>query len=116
MTVLVLSRTMADYATLFQLILAALTFVIIGMGFIVYIMILDERERKKLKTERISAATKVTPGNCPHYFGYLRQYPSEQPIPDECFGCMKAIQCINKQLPHETAENPSEIPETVQQD
>ena len=106
---------MADYATLFQLILAALTFVIVGMGFIVYLMVLGEREKKKLKAERISAATKVTPDNCPHYFGYLCQYPSDQPIPDECFGCIKAIQCINQPLPQTTADTPDEAAEPVQQ-
>ena len=106
---------MADYATLFQLILAALTFVIIGMGFIVYLMILSERERKRLKAERISAATKVTPDNCPHFFGYLCQYPSDQPIPDECFGCMKAIQCINHQPAQGATETPNEVAEPVQQ-
>ena len=113
---------MADYETLFQLILAALTFVIVGMGFIVYLMILGERGRKKLMAERMSAATKTTPDNCSHYFGYLGQYPTDQPIPDECFGCMKALQCINQQVPQdmtgadtqdETAEPEAE---TVQQD
>lgn len=88
---------MADLGTLFMLILTALTFVVIGMGFIVYIMIIGEREKKKLKAERIAAATMDTPENCPHYLGYLSEFPKDQPVPDECFGCMKAIQCVNGQ-------------------
>jgi len=106
------SRLMADYVTLFQLILAALTFVIIGMGFIVYLMIIGEREKKKLKAERISATTMDTPQSCPHYFGYLFGYPTNQPIPEECFGCMKAIDCINEQG---ATDNTTEVAEQAQQ-
>ena len=38
---------MADFGTLFTLILVALTFVVVGMCFIVYIMIIGEREKRK---------------------------------------------------------------------
>lgn len=107
---------MADYTTLLQLILIALMFVIIGMGLIAYhMMTTGERERKRLRAERISAATKVTPDNCLHYFGYLRQYPTDQPIPEECFGCIKAIQCINQKPRKETLDTPNEVIEQVQQ-
>lgn len=92
-----LVKRMADYTVLFELILAALTFVIIGMGFIVYLMLLSERGKKKLRAERVSASSKGTPDTCPHFFGYLFKYPTNQPVPDECFGCMKAIECIGGQ-------------------
>jgi type IV secretory pathway VirB10-like protein len=31
--------------------------------------------------------------DCPHRFGYLRTLPKKAPIPDECFGCSKLVQC-----------------------
>lgn len=31
---------------------------------------------------------------CPHKFGYLRTLPKNTPIPDECFGCPKILECL----------------------
>jgi len=31
---------------------------------------------------------------CPHKFGYLRGLPKSRPIPDECFGCSKIVECL----------------------
>ena len=31
---------------------------------------------------------------CPHKFGYLRTLPKNTPIPDECFGCSKILECL----------------------
>lgn len=89
---------MADFGTLFTLILVALTFVIVGMCFIVYIMIIGEREKKRPKVEAVSVDSQPKQqhaSGCAHSFGYLSHYPRNQPIPDECFGCMNAIQCVN---------------------
>jgi len=103
---------MADYTTLFTLILTALTFVIIGIIFIVYIIMIGEREKKKLQTnESSSVAEEETTQDCPHFFGYLSGYPLNEPIPDECFGCTKAIECVNEK----TTENTTEVEETPQQ-
>jgi len=86
---------MADFATLFTLILVALTFVIVGMCFIVYIMIIGERQ-KRMKAEGVPAPDEEFDEECPHNFGYLSGFPLNQPIPEECFGCVNAIQCMNQ--------------------
>jgi len=31
---------------------------------------------------------------CPHRFEYLRNLPKNSPIPDECFGCPKILECL----------------------
>jgi hypothetical protein len=36
---------------------------------------------------------KGSPG-CAHHFGYLRTLPRNTPIPDECFGCTKIMECF----------------------
>jgi len=32
--------------------------------------------------------------DCLHHFGYLRTLPKNAPIPDECFGCQKIVECL----------------------
>jgi len=32
--------------------------------------------------------------DCAHHFGYLRTFPKNSPIPDECFGCEKIVDCL----------------------
>jgi cytoskeletal protein RodZ len=32
--------------------------------------------------------------NCVHHFGYLKSRPRKKPVPDECFGCPKVLQCL----------------------
>lgn len=31
---------------------------------------------------------------CPHKFGYLSSLPKNTPIPNECFGCPKIVECL----------------------
>jgi hypothetical protein len=85
---------MADFGTLFTLILVALTFVIVGMCFIVYIMIIGERD-KRMRAEGVPNLDAEPEPGCPHHFGYLSGFPIDQPIPDECFGCLDAVQCMD---------------------
>jgi hypothetical protein len=33
--------------------------------------------------------------NCAHEFGYLKDLPRNTPVPDECFGCPKVMQCLS---------------------
>jgi len=107
---------MADYGVLFQLMLAALTFVIIGMFFIVYLMIIGEREKKKLRAMVSSVAAKrEAEHQCPHFFGYLSRYPINQPIPEECFGCVRAIECMNITNVVEQTTEEAELPLEQQQ-
>lgn len=39
--------------------------------------------------------------DCLHQFGYLRTLPKNAPIPDECFGCPKIVECLVKAKLHE---------------
>ncbi len=32
---------------------------------------------------------------CPHYFGYLKKLPKNLPIPDECLGCLRIVECLH---------------------
>jgi len=101
---------MADYGTLFLLILGALTFVIVGMLFIVYLMVIGEREKNKLRATMESFAKMETQG-CPHSFGYLSGHPQNEPVPEECFGCPKAIECKNGQ---KGTDNTTEVAEQTE--
>ena len=85
---------MADFGTLFSLTLVALAFVVVGVCFIVYIMILGEREKRKIAESGI-VPDEPMDFECQHSFGYLSGYPPDQPVPDECFGCPNAIKCMN---------------------
>ena len=35
---------------------------------------------------------------CLHYFGYLRERESGEPIPSECIECKKSVECMLKNL------------------
>ena len=85
---------MADFGLLFSLTLVALTFVVVGICFIVYIMIIGEREKRKL-AESGTLPEELLDEECPHHFGYLSGYPADQPVPEECFGCANTIACMN---------------------
>jgi hypothetical protein len=109
---------MADYATLFQLVLLALTFILVGMAFIVYMIMFGEKEKRGSKAIEAPSAESQEQPRCPHYFGYLGGYPMNRPIPDECFGCMNALNCMNQRPSENLGQNTPEIegvePETVQ--
>jgi len=64
-----------------------------------------ERERKlpSFKKEgpsnqksKTASSTQPDKGlqNCAHEFGYLKNLSRNTPVPDECFGCPKAMQCL----------------------
>jgi len=50
------------------------------------------------KGEKTVAQAKTGPvsskKDCLHHFGYLRTFPKNSPIPDECFGCEKIVDCL----------------------
>lgn len=76
---------MTDSGIMFWLILSALTLVIIGMFLMVCMMLMGDREKRR----------NLPPGKeCTHFLGYLSGHPRTQAIPDECFGCSLAIDCI----------------------
>ncbi len=45
------------------------------------------REQPKPSSAGLSA--------CPHYFGYLKKLPKNVPIPDECLGCLRIVECLH---------------------
>ena len=49
------------------------------------------------KEKRVSTPSghpQLRPPDCPHFFGYLRKIPKGIPMPDECFGCPKMVECL----------------------
>jgi len=77
---------------LFRLILVALTLVIICLFVIVVYMIRGDSKSKAETSSRRKMKQK-----CLHFVGYLAsEHPRGQPIPDECFGCTLALECIQK--------------------
>jgi len=54
--------------------------------------------REISKPEKTVAPVKTEPASskrdCLHQFGYLRTVPKNAPIPDECFGCPKIVECL----------------------
>jgi len=60
-----------------------------------------ENERGEIpRSEKIvlSARTESASSkrDCLHQFGYLRTLSKNAPIPDECFGCSKIVECLVK--------------------
>ena len=106
---------MVDVGTLFPLVLAALTFVVIGMFFLVYLMIIGEREKNRLRARLEAFGDLADAHECYYFFGYLSGYPLEEPIPDECFGCPKAIDCMNTEQETGNAAPEAAEPEAIAQ-
>jgi len=54
------------------------------------------REIPKQERIHIQAKNNSVPlkKDCPHHFGYLRTFPKNSPIPDECFDCEKIVDCL----------------------
>jgi hypothetical protein len=56
-------------------------------------------EFPKAEEETLAAKPpKVSPkssSECPHYFGYLKKLPKNVPIPDECLGCVRIMECLH---------------------
>jgi len=55
-------------------------------------------EKAVAPAKTVSASSKK---DCLHQFGYLRTLPKNAPIPDECFGCTKIVECLVKAKLHE---------------
>jgi hypothetical protein len=49
---------------------------------------------KPQKTVASRVATSSSRGDCLHQFGYLRTLPKNTPIPDECLGCQRVVECL----------------------
>ena len=54
-------------------------------------------EASKITKEKQSSTPKslqARPPECRHFFGYLKKIPKNTPIPDECFGCLRMVDCL----------------------
>jgi len=57
----------------------------------------SEKLKMPTKTAKEKNSKKQSPTDfqeCAHHFGYLRNQPKGTPVPDECFGCRKILQCL----------------------
>lgn len=55
----------------------------------------NEAMPKPQKTVASRVATSSSSrGDCLHQFGYLRTLPKNTPIPDECLGCQRVVECL----------------------
>lgn len=54
------------------------------------------RETPRQEKAAPSARAELTPTrkDCLHHYGYLHSLPKNTPIPDECFGCPKIVDCL----------------------
>ena len=54
------------------------------------------RETPKQDKTVPPARVELTPTrkDCLHHYGYLHSLPKNTPIPDECFGCPKIVDCL----------------------
>lgn len=52
-------------------------------------------KQKLVKTESGKVEEETAKEKCSHFLGYLATHPKDQPVPDECFGCENAAECIN---------------------
>lgn len=105
---------MTDSGTLFWLILAALILINTSLFVIVSLIITEDRKKKGLKVKERSTPKKKAKQECLHFFGYLAEYRRNQPIPDECFGCTMAMDCIQakKRVDEDTKECRLEVEES----
>ncbi len=99
--------------TVFLVTLVAITLVIIVLFALVADMLVEGKREKRLRAERnaeiaevfrAAEAARQAPHKCVHSVGYLSELPRNQPIPDECLGCVVAIHCIRTQP--QAAANP----------
>lgn len=49
---------------------------------------------KQSKSAVSSKHSAKSSDGCPHHFGFLGGLPKNTPIPEECFGCQKIVDCL----------------------
>jgi hypothetical protein len=57
----------------------------------------EDTESPKQPESRVAPVKAVKNSNgkdCPHQFGYLKGLPKNRPIPEECFGCQRIVECL----------------------
>jgi hypothetical protein len=83
------------------LVLSSLTLLTISMFIHFYLMVArSKHELGRIKQLEAELFREKRPPNCLHHLGFLRTYPRNKPIPDECLSCPQVIPCYEaeKQL------------------
>ena len=110
---------MFDYSTstLFWIILTVLALITICLFLIAWVIVKGEREKERLFTGNIARAEREKVKKCQHFLGYLAEQPRHKPIPEECFGCTVAIDCIRatKNEDSDARKNITEAEGAIQQ-
>ena len=80
------------------LILTTLTLFLVSLFILFYLYVTKSKELDRLKQIVQATIKRITPSYhvCPHHLGYLRSYPSNKPIPDECLDCSDVFDCADK--------------------
>ena len=82
---------------LFFLLVAVIAIVNILLFVVIANLLIEKREKHKTRKEKIAETEKEIPHECAHFFGYLSKQSGKQVIPDECFGCLFALDCLKAQ-------------------
>lgn len=48
----------------------------------------------KAAQKKVSKTQPSADFKCAHEFGYLKNLPKKNPVPDECFGCPRTLRCL----------------------
>jgi hypothetical protein len=84
------------------LVLTCLTLLTISMFIYFYLTVIRSKYELGIIKRELQAELwkEMRPPNCSHYLGFLKTFPRNKPIPDECLGCTKVILCYEaeKQL------------------
>ena len=52
-----------------------------------------KKKPEKTRSDMVKRETAVR--KCAYFLGYLATHPKNRPVPDECFGCKQAAECLN---------------------
>jgi len=83
--------------TLFEtLLLSAVSLLTLSMFIFFYLFVFKSQYQVSTPKPDLKAqfVKENTPSNCAHQFGFLKTYPRNQPIPEECFGCTEMLRCF----------------------
>ena len=54
----------------------------------------EKRKESSFNQTKMKSDEKEEIMKCIHHFGYLSETPKNAPIPEECFMCSRAVDCI----------------------
>lgn len=56
---------------------------------------LDPTKRQNHETPALVDSEKEQTRECAHHFGYLAEHPKNTPLPNNCFSCIKIMECLS---------------------